>query len=136
MMHDICSLETNSTLTAAMDLARRGFKVFPAVARNKVPALPGWQGHATTNENQIREWFSRGGYNIGVKTGRDTGLLVVDIDPKNGGDQSWDQLKADLGIADVPTLTCLTGGGGRHFYFALPNGLADRIKGPAPFMGY
>src|SRR5882672_3540705 len=102
-MHDLCSLETNFTLTAALDLARRGLKIFPAVARDKRPAFPGWQEQATTNEDQIREWFSRNGYNIGVKTGRDTSLLVVDIDPKNGGDESWDQLKADLGIADIPT---------------------------------
>ncbi|WGS18966.1 MULTISPECIES: phage/plasmid primase, P4 family [unclassified Bradyrhizobium] len=135
-MHDLCSVETNSTLTAALDLIRRGFKIFPARARDKVPALSGWQEHATTNEDQIREWFSRDGYNIGVKTGRDTGLLVVDIDPKNGGDESWEQLKADLGIADILTLTCRTGGGGRHLYFALPSGLPHRVKGPAPFMGY
>ena len=135
-MENACKLEANSTLTAALELARRGFKIFPAKARDKKPAIAGWQKAATVDEDQITQWFSQDDLNIGVKTGRETSLLVVDIDPKNGGDTNWNQLCADLDIGDVPTLTCRTGGGGRHLYYALPEGLDGRVKGPAPFLGY
>lgn len=75
---------------------------------------------ATTNEGTIREWWAVSpGANVGVATGQRAGLLVLDIDPRNGGNETLDALEAELGkLPD--TVTVLTGGGGRHFYFAHP----------------
>lgn len=49
-----------------------------------------------------------------------SGLLVVDIDPRNGGDRSFDELIEKHGHWPE-TLTAYTGGGGLHFYFQKPD---------------
>jgi len=60
------------------------------------------------------------GENIGILTGERSGLVVLDIDPKNGGSESLAELEAEHGT--IETLQVLTGGGGIHFYFAYPEG--------------
>jgi hypothetical protein len=52
-------------------------------------------------------------YNIGVACGG--GLVVIDIDPRNGGHLTWMELSAGKDIGD--TLEVSTGGGGRHIYY-------------------
>ena len=54
--------------------------------------------------------------NVGVRTGN--GLLVIDIDPRNHGDESWRALETEHGI-QLPTPTVNTGGGGVHLYLAV-----------------
>jgi hypothetical protein len=78
---------------------------------------------ATTDEETIRRWWRQwpGRINPGIATGRASGLVVLDVDPRNGGDVSLHRLEADRGRLP-PTLTVGTGGGGLHFYFALPRG--------------
>ncbi len=67
---------------------------------------------ASRDEAAIREWWGRWPWaNIGIATGRASGLVVVDVDPRNGG---MDSLPA-LRLPD--TMTAQTGGGGYHFYF-------------------
>jgi len=57
--------------------------------------------------------------NIGVLTGKKSGIVVLDTDPRNGGDDSLRQLIAEHGeLPDTPTV--LTGGGGTHHYFTYP----------------
>ncbi len=59
-----------------------------------------------------RRWPDAG---VAIATGR--GLVVVDIDPAHGGDDGLVDLRRSLG--ELPaTVECLTGGGGRHLYFA------------------
>jgi hypothetical protein len=66
---------------------------------------------ATADEATIRRWWTQcPDANVGIAT---DGLLVVDVDPKNGGDQA--QL-ARLGNLPV-TVTAKTGSGGLHLYF-------------------
>lgn len=52
--------------------------------------------------------------------------LVVDIDPRNGGFESYDKLCAQLGIdlKQESQFVVSTGGGGFHIYFDKPSGLA------------
>ena len=51
------------------------------------------------------------------------GLLVVDIDAHRGGEETWASLV--VGRPALPeTLTVTTPRGGRHLYFALPEGVA------------
>lgn len=67
------------------------------------------------------------GYNVGVATGQ--GLVVVDVDPRNGGHKTLQQWEADHGHFP-PTWIVETGGGGRHFYFH-----TDRPVPSARFQG-
>ena len=74
---------------------------------------------ATTDPNIIKEWWTRWpDANIGVRTGQISGVVVLDIDPKNGGLESWSELQDIHGRVDA--LTCHTGGGGLHLYFQAP----------------
>lgn len=73
------------------------------------------------------------GRNVGVVLGpRD---LVLDVDPRNGGEQSLDRLKADLGLELSAYPTVRTGSGGLHIYMALPKG-TGRLKGGLARDGY
>jgi len=118
----------NPMLTAAQDYAARGWPVIPLhwpdggrcscgedCGNNaaKHPLVKHGKDDATTDADTIRQWWRRWPKaNIGVATGN--GLLVVDIDPRNGGDESL----RDLG--ELPdTVTALTGGGGQHLLFGV-----------------
>jgi len=70
---------------------------------------------ATCAGDVICSWFSDGLLvNIGIRTGPES-VIVLDIDPKNGGDI------ASLG--NLPdTAIVETGGGGWHVYFVYPKG--------------
>lgn len=69
----------------------------------------------------VRTWWQRWpGANVGVVTGRVSGVATVDIDPRNRGDETISALQSTEG--DLPdTLESETGGGGRHLWFALPD---------------
>jgi hypothetical protein len=55
----------------------------PLRPRSKVPAFTGWQEQATRDPHQIRRWFSRSPYNIGISAGP-SNLLVIDLDDRHG----------------------------------------------------
>ncbi|MEK7722363.1 MAG: bifunctional DNA primase/polymerase [Elusimicrobiota bacterium] len=75
---------------------------------------------ATTDEAQIREWWTKWPYaNVAIATGSKSGVIVLDVDPKSGGDKSLAALEREHG--KLHTMECLTGGGGRHLYFIAPN---------------
>lgn len=70
---------------------------------------------ATRDEQQIRDWFEQWPQaNIAVATGKTSGILVIDVDPRNGGNDTLDDLIENNGpLPD--TAQALTGGGGQHF---------------------
>ena len=104
-------------LDHALDLARRGFRVFPLVPGTKRPAIERWQDLATTDEATIRAAWAQREWNIGVATGH--GLLGIDIDVKNGKDGEASFAALGLTAEDLDTLTVRTPSGGRHVYFRL-----------------
>lgn len=57
--------------------------------------------------------------NIGVRTGQESNLLVLDVDPRKAGDRSLFELETRYGKLPL-TLRCATGGGGWHHYFQYP----------------
>jgi putative DNA primase/helicase len=57
--------------------------------------------------------------NIGIATGHASGIVVIDIDPRNGGLETFERLEADFG-ALPKTPTAFTGGDGAHLLFDLP----------------
>lgn len=85
---------------------------------------------ATTDEDVIRTWgevdYPRA--NIGIRTGKESGLVVLDIDPDKGGEESLRQLEEQY--ESLPeTVTVVSGGGGRHLYFQHPGGLVPTTTG-------
>ena len=70
------------------------------------------------SEEQIRQWWAQWpDANVGIVTGKVSGITVVDIDGQEG-------LKSliDSRIILPTTITVHTGGGGLHFYYATPEG--------------
>lgn len=57
--------------------------------------------------------------NIAIVCGKISGLIAIDIDPRNGGLHSWAQLINQHGMHDN-TIVSKSGGGGRHILFAHP----------------
>lgn len=106
---------------AALLLASCGFRVFPL--NGKIPIFKGYQTDATTKEEKINWWwYQRPFSNIGGMVFQ--GHVVIDIDPRNGGDDTWGRLNE--GFALPPTLTARTSRGGRHLWFKLPYDLPPR----------
>lgn len=87
--------------------------------RGKHPATLQGVKNATTNPDIIKDWF-RKPYNIGVAAGMGiSGFQVVDIDPRNGGDETWAALAKQHG-APSETVVAQTGGGGEHYLYSIP----------------
>jgi bifunctional DNA primase/polymerase-like protein/primase-like protein len=104
---------------AALDYAAREWPVFPLQTRTKIP-LKGTRGFkdATTDRPSILEtWKANPGSNIGIRTGRASSLLVLDVDPAHGGDDALFHLEQNYGTLPA-TVEAITGSGGRHIYFA------------------
>jgi len=128
---------TTTNLSEVLKLAALGFPVFPIHSiRNgkctcektdcgspgKHPRTPNGFKDATTDENKIRAWWETWpSANIGLATGKVSGVVVLDVDAKNGGIENLDLLQEKYG--PLPgTLISQTGGGGLHYYFRYPEG--------------
>lgn len=78
---------------------------------------------ATTNPQTIERWFNKAPFaNVGLATGR---TVVLDVDPRHGGDASLEALETTHG-AFPETTRALTGGGGWHILFRAPEGVEVR----------
>ncbi len=123
-------------LAAALDYARRGWTVLPlhtpvnggcsckrddCNAVGKHPRTKNGLLGATNDQGRIRTWWSQWpDANIGILTGSESGLLVVDVDNKGGtkGSKNLATLSADFGGLPI-TLTATTGSG-EHLFFKHP----------------
>jgi hypothetical protein len=75
---------------------------------------------ASTESWQIKLWWQRAPHaNLGMEC---TGLVVVDVDPDDGGDDSLAALEREHGKLPL-TWRSLTGGGGEHIFFTCPDGV-------------
>lgn len=61
--------------------------------------------------------------NIGVLTGKPSNIVVVDIDIKDDGLQTWNELISQHSIPN--TFTVQTGSGGYHYYFTYNDDVKD-----------
>lgn len=105
---------------AAVLLAAEGWHVFPIRRGTKVPLTAHGFYDGTTNRQQIDAWWRAApAAGVGIRTGHVSRLLVLDIDPRNGGDNMITALQAQFDVLPA-TPEVITGGGGRHLYFTLP----------------
>ena len=72
-------------LRAALGFAKRGKPVFPCKP-DKTPLTPNGFKDATTDPNQITEWWTKHPEAlIGMPTGAVSGVVVLDVEPAQAG---------------------------------------------------
>jgi hypothetical protein len=76
---------------------------------------------ATTDKGIVQSWFGGRSWNVGIATGKISGIVALDCDPRHGGDKSLAALIAEQGPLPE-TLRFRTGGGGEHILFRHPGG--------------
>jgi putative DNA primase/helicase len=134
----------SSPLEAALAYAARGWPVFPCHsvvsdaygtrctcsksirvvcekdAPAKHPRVLRGLNDASTEADQIRAWWtSWPTSNPAILTGPKSALLVLDVDPRNGGLETLAALEVKHGALPA-SLRVRTGGGGLHIFFAHP----------------
>jgi bifunctional DNA primase/polymerase-like protein/AAA domain-containing protein/primase-like protein len=129
------NVEDTNLFDAALTYATRGWCVLPlhsvddggvcgcgrsdCASPGKHPRTQHGQSDATDDANQIREWWALWpNANVGVVC-RPSGIVVLDVDPRNGGDQTLGALIEERGALPA-TLIADTGGGGQHYVFQHP----------------
>jgi len=106
-------------LKLANAYAQKGWQIFPVKPHDKTPLVK-WADVATTDLQTITGWWdTQPGANIGIACGARSGIIVLDVDPAHGGDESLAHLLAEHGELPITPLAH-TGGGGRHYLFAHP----------------
>jgi hypothetical protein len=116
----------------ALAYAQMGWAVFPLVPGEKRPLTEHGFKNATTDETQIRAWWSEHpDAGIGVATGSTSGIVVIDVDPRHDGDASLRALVDEYGDLEETPET-LTGGGGSHFIFRYPEGGIPSLQNLRP----
>ncbi len=98
-----------------------GFSVMP-IKKDKRPFLASWKQYQeeSASDVQVVEWFEKTykGANIGIITGKISGITVIDIDV----DKTTGKLRTP--ISKFPkTFTVKTGNGGVHLYYKYHPGL-------------
>ena len=85
----------------------------------KHPTQRGWQATPRWSQEQMENQEKAGFFNQGFGVLVDD-HLVIDIDPRNGGDESYKKLCEDTGIDFIKEsgFVVNTGGGGQHIYFS------------------
>ena len=141
------------SVAVALEAAVQGLPIFPAYTvfdgacscrdgaacktAGKHPAIKGWQDRATTDPDAIRKMFSRPTpLNAAIATGARADVVVVDVDPRNGGFESWSSLLGKLTPSDRMKIDLTpkvkTPSGGFHFYFRHPGGSIRNSIGILP----
>lgn len=84
---------------------------------------------ATAETGTIRGWWQKWpNANVGILTGADSGLVVLDVDPRHGGDKTLEELQRQHGPLPK-TISQITGGGGQHLFFRHPGGYINSGSG-------
>lgn len=141
---------TETPLPSALDYAARGLAVLPlhrpaernsrricscgkadcaSPAKHPVGKLTS-RGllDASRDPQVIASWFDGGDWNIGIATGRPSGIVALDIDPRHAGDETLADLERQHGALPA-TWRFLTGGGGEHILFRHPGGEVKNSAG-------
>lgn len=120
----------NAMMDSALTYAHMGLSVIPL--HGKRPYFDNWYEVASKDDITIERWWKQNPQdNIGIATGIKSQVFVVDIDPRNGGEDSLELLIHRHGKMPT-TWEVVTGSGGRHFYFRLPNFAIGNVVGLAP----
>jgi hypothetical protein len=119
------STTNDDVLAYALAYAGLGWRVIPIRPGSKAPlGIERWQELATSDPGIISAWWGDGGrfagWGVGLATGRGSGVFVLDVDPRNGGDDTLAELEGMHGALPDTVMAC-TGGGGLHLVFKWPD---------------
>lgn len=94
--------------------------------RGKHPRTKNGLHDATTNEEQIRRWWTKWpDANIGIQCGVNSGLIVLDVDGDEG--------KLSLSnYPELPATYTVRTGNGVQYYFKHPGGIIKTVPGVLP----
>lgn len=110
-------------LSAARDYAERGWPVFPLIAREKKPLTPNGVLDASTDRNQILEWWQLfPAANVAIATGFVCDVLDID------GPEPVQYLQGILGRDWRHGGPVCSTGKGHHLYFATLDGARNRAS--------
>ncbi len=87
------------------------YKIFPVDPATKRPLIKAWDRLA--EEREQGDWPA-----YGIPTGDLNAIVVIDVDFRNGGEDSWVSLYHEYNL--FSTYSVKTGGGGRHYYYKIP----------------
>lgn len=124
--HRSAAVSHNGAVACSFD--KGGIPVFPCTPsgpRAKQPLTPHGHHDATTDLETIRQWWANWpAALVGIPTGPDSGIWVLDVDGE-AGRRSLNELLARIAcetIADLTRCVVRTPSGGIHLYFRLaPN---------------
>ena len=105
----------------AKEYCAAGYKLIPLRRNQKIPSISNWQDRATDDPDQLKVWLSQyNTQNIGLVTGDQNGIFVLDIDVKGkNGLETMKRLITKYG--NLPkTPSQRTPSGGYHYIFKLP----------------
>lgn len=108
--------KTSTKYTKAFEYLVHGFSVIPC-GEDKRPLLHSWKEFQTrqATEEEVTQWWEKWPEaNIGLVTGRISGISVIDVDTHKGGDPS----------PFPKTYTVKTGNGGLQLYYKYEEGLS------------
>lgn len=95
-----------------------GLAVIPCV--EKRPLIRNWQARSKSTKEDVEEWIKEyPNLNIGLVLGRQSGIIGIDVDGKEGLKRLKEISKGEL----PKTLTFITPGGGIRFLYRLPEGM-------------
>ena len=103
----------------ALNLTRYNLRVHPLEPNGKKPLLKNYPNLATTDDLIIDDWArEHPDANIGIVTGIESGVIVLDVDRRRDGHITLAGLETTYGKLP-PTWTVETRDG-LHIYFAYP----------------
>jgi hypothetical protein len=110
------TIEESDALKAACAYTARGLKVLPLAIAKKNPTNDNGVHGASCDPDQLAAWFS---YETNIGVAVPPGVVVVDVDPRNGGDTTFAAWNSEHGTDWYPGSAPkqLTGGGGWHIWF-------------------
>jgi hypothetical protein len=101
--------------------AGRSSRSSPARSDRSAQIVPRGMLDATVEPETIARWWQRAPHaGVGIALSQ-SGLVAVDVDPRNGGTETFDQLQAEHGSLRSDVMA-FTGGGGEHHVFVVPHG--------------
>lgn len=116
---------TDDRPATALEYLQHGWSVIPLQDQGKRPLLA-WQVYQKVRVSQdaARRWWDHGPANLGIVTGKISGLVVLDIDGERG--------RHSLQGRELPVTPVARTGAGWHYYFTHPGRRVENAVGILP----